>query len=341
VPVDPHEELARVIPVIEGLVAHGAVVSVDTRHASVARAAIRAGASIINDVTGFTDPDMREVAYSSDAGLVIVRSRKTGAQEYSLEALPQTGQDSLAQRVGSSGFDGIYESIDPTRIVLDPGFGFVDTYEEDLALWAQLDHLIHGQYPVLVGLSRKRLVGRISGIESPGLRDEPSAQLALAAIQHGAHVVRVHDVARTRHTLDSFSHAPAVTAYVALGSNLGERKAYLDAAVARIEALPATRVAARSSCIETSAQYVTDQPDFLNGAVRIETRLPLFALFTELQSIEVALGRVKEYDKGPRVIDLDLLRYGDMVYQTKELTVPHPRMHERDFVLRPLSEIEV
>ena len=125
----------------------------------------------------------------------------------------------------------------------------------------------------------------------------------------------------------------------ALGSNLGDRETYLAQAIERIDALPATKVASRSSIIETAAQYVTDQPDFLNAVIRVETKLPLFAFFTELQAIEVALGRIKEYDKGPRTIDLDLLCYGDMTYATDELTVPHPLMEERDFVMRPLKEV--
>ena len=257
-----------------------------------------------------------------------------------------TRHDETAQAALDSGATyinriyGLYDAAG-TQVAVDPGFGFVDTYEEDLDLWAGLDALVAGPVPVMVGFSRKRFVGRISGIADPIQRDEASAQLALAAAQHGVSIVRVHNVALTRHHLDGFATAPTVTAYVALGSNLGDRQAYLDEAVKRVDALPETTVVARSSDIETAAQYVTDQPDFLNGAIRIQTKLPLFAFFTELQAIERVMGRVKEFDKGPRTIDLDLLRYGDVTYTTPELTVPHPLMHERDFVLRPLQEITV
>jgi len=222
---------------------------------------------------------------------------------------------------------------------IDPGFGYVDTYEEDLALWASLDELARGEYPLMVGVSRKRFVGRISGIADPVDRDEASAQLALAAVLHGASIVRVHNVVLTKHYLDTFAESPNIIAYIALGSNLGDRDGYLKRAVEHINALPATSVVAQSRVIETAAQYVTEQPDFLNAVIRVQTKLPLFAFFTELQAIEVVMGRVKEYDKGPRTIDLDLLIYGDSTYTTPELTVPHPLMHERDFVMRPLEEV--
>ncbi|MCL2491979.1 MAG: 2-amino-4-hydroxy-6-hydroxymethyldihydropteridine diphosphokinase [Coriobacteriia bacterium] len=232
-------------------------------------------------------------------------------------------------------------NTDGEIVAVDPGFGFVETYEQDLALWASLPELVASQYPVMVGISRKRLVGRISGVHDPLKRDEASSQLAVGAAAHGARILRVHNVALTRQHLDAFAQAEPAITYVALGSNLGDRHAYIDAAIERVDALPATRVVARSSVIETAAQYVTDQPDFLNGAIRVETKLPLFAFFIELQAIEVALGRVKLYDKGPRIIDLDLLRYSDIAYSTPELTIPHPLMNEREFVLRPLAEITV
>ena len=115
-------------------------------------------------------------------------------------------------------------------VAVDPGFGFVNTYGQDLALWASLDELVKGPVPVMVGLSRKRFVGRISGIKEPHRRDEASAQLALGAVLHGVTIVRVHDVVGTRQVLESFAHAPTVTVYVALGSNLGNRQALLDEA---------------------------------------------------------------------------------------------------------------
>ena len=249
----------------------------------------------------------------------------------------------MAFACGATYVNSIHGLFDPrgAAVAVDPGFGFVDTYEEDLGLWAGLDALVAGPLPVLVGLSRKRLVGRISGISDPKDRDEASAQLALAAVLHGVQIVRVHNVALTVRALSEGESVPTTTAFVALGSNLGQRQGNLEEAIRRIDLLPATRVAAQSSIIETAAQYVLDQPDFLNAAVRVQTRLPLFAFFLELQAIEVAMGRIKTIDKGPRTIDLDLLLFGDVTYTTTELTVPHPLMGERDFVLGPLEEIAV
>ena len=339
--VDPQEELSRVIPVVKELVACGGVVSIDTRHALVAAAAIDAGASVVNDVTGFSSPDMHEVARSYDVGLVAVRSNITSHQVPPVLPYQEDDSPAFSLKNATEALARLSPAIDTSRVVFDPGFGFVDTYEEDLALWAHLDQLASLSCPLLVGVSRKRLIGRISGIPDPLQRDEPSAQLAFAATEHGAKVVRTHNVALTKRYLSGGEEPAIVTAYVALGSNLGDRKVSLDEATVRIDALPLTQVVARSADIETAAQYVTNQPDFLNGVLRVETRLPLFAFFTELQAIEIALGRVKEYDKGPRNIDLDLLFYGDVVYLTKELAVPHPLINERDFVLTPLREVRV
>jgi dihydropteroate synthase len=244
---------------------------------------------------------------------------------------------------GATFVNRIYDLIDADGevVAVDPGFGFVDSYEQDLARWVELDRLVAGPHPVMIGVSRKRLIGRISGIREARKRDEASAQIALAAILHGVAIVRVHDVAATKRLLDEYRDAPHVTAYLALGSNLGDREENLTHAIARIDALPDTAVVAVSSFLDNPAQYVTEQPDFLNAVLRIETKLPLFALFLELQALEVALGRVKEIEKGPRIIDIDVLEYDDIRYLTKELTIPHPLMHERDFVQIPLAQVRI
>jgi dihydropteroate synthase len=354
VPVNEAEELRRVIPVVKGLAAKGVAVSIDTRHASVAQAAIEVGACIINDVTGLSDLAMQEVARNTGVGLVVVRNSVTAKQGSPTDIDIDTGADtgidggsdkesSLSSAVLTLADEALtskrLRGIHPSRIVFDPGFGFVETYEEDLALWANLTQFAKGLHPVLVGVSRKRLVGRLSGIDIASERDEASAQLAVGAIAHGARILRVHNVAATKQALSAYRTSSTVTAYVALGSNLGYRQAYAYDAIARIDALPDTKVVAASSLMDNPAQYVTNQPNFLNGVIRVETRLPLFAFFADLQAIEVAMGRIKEYDKGPRIIDLDLLMYGDIRYSTDELTVPHPGMHERDFVIEPLREV--
>ncbi|MBK9710834.1 MAG: 2-amino-4-hydroxy-6-hydroxymethyldihydropteridine diphosphokinase [Kouleothrix sp.] len=125
--------------------------------------------------------------------------------------------------------------------------------------------------------------------------------------------------------------------YLALGSNLGDRRANLRAAVERLA--PHVAVEQVSSVYETEPAYVLDQPRFLNAALRGRTELEPAALLALLKQIERGLGRVAGPRFGARVIDLDILVYDDLVMATDELTVPHPRLAERPFVLVPLAEI--
>ena len=126
-------------------------------------------------------------------------------------------------------------------------------------------------------------------------------------------------------------------AAVALGSNLGDRAGHLDEAVRRVEGLG--RVVAVSSYLDTEPVGYIDQPRFLNGALLVETSLSAKQLMVGLLGIETAMGRVRMVDKGPRVIDLDLLLFGDALIATEALVVPHPGLAERRFVLEPLAQI--
>jgi 2-amino-4-hydroxy-6-hydroxymethyldihydropteridine diphosphokinase len=125
--------------------------------------------------------------------------------------------------------------------------------------------------------------------------------------------------------------------YLALGTNLGDRLANLHAAIASLP--PAVRVMAESSVYETPPWGYTDQPAFLNMAVKAETPLAPLALLAHLKSLEIQLGRIPSFHYGPRQIDLDILFYDDLVLETPELVIPHPRLHERAFVLVPLADI--
>jgi len=124
------------------------------------------------------------------------------------------------------------------------------------------------------------------------------------------------------------------TAYISLGSNLGDREAMIRAA---IEALPG--VVAVSELRETEPVGVVDQPPFLNGAARLETELSARELLEALIAVERQLGRERHERWGPRTIDLDLLLYGSDMLEEPGLTVPHPRLHERRFALEPLAEL--
>ena len=126
-------------------------------------------------------------------------------------------------------------------------------------------------------------------------------------------------------------------AYIGLGSNLGDRAAHLHAALDRLGTYGT--VEAVSPFLETDPVGYAEQPRFLNAAVRLRTTLPPDDLLRGLLSIETALGRVRTVRWGPRTIDLDLLLYDDLVRDDPGLTVPHPRLHERRFVLEPLVAI--
>jgi 2-amino-4-hydroxy-6-hydroxymethyldihydropteridine diphosphokinase len=127
-------------------------------------------------------------------------------------------------------------------------------------------------------------------------------------------------------------------AFLSLGSNLGDREANLLAALERLEAA-GIHILRRSTIYETEPQDFHDQPWFLNLVVEVETELFSRLLLARLQAIELGMGRKRGVPKGPRLIDIDILLFGDFVIGTRELEVPHPRMRERRFVLEPLAEL--
>ena len=130
---------------------------------------------------------------------------------------------------------------------------------------------------------------------------------------------------------------PEVSAYVGLGANLGDARATIEAALAAL-AGPQTRMVAQSS-LYRSAPVDSSGPDYLNAAAHVRTTLAPHALLAHLQAIEAQHGRERPYRNAPRTLDLDLLLYGDQTLHTPTLTLPHPRLHERAFVLLPLAEI--
>jgi 2-amino-4-hydroxy-6-hydroxymethyldihydropteridine diphosphokinase len=129
----------------------------------------------------------------------------------------------------------------------------------------------------------------------------------------------------------------ATLAYLSLGSNIGDREGNLREAARQLEALG--RVAAISSFYETEPVEFTEQPWFLNCTVALETALMPQELMTAILGIEKAMGRQRVQKKGPRMIDIDILLFESAVLDSAEVTIPHPAMHERRFVLEPLAEI--
>ena len=130
-----------------------------------------------------------------------------------------------------------------------------------------------------------------------------------------------------------------VVCYIGLGSNLGDRKKALDDALKRLKGLSGTKVRRVSAFIETKPQGGPPQGPYLNAVAEVETGLLPYQLLQELQRIETALGRIRTVVNGPRTIDLDILMYGDTLMQEQALSIPHPRILEREFVLAPLKEI--
>jgi 2-amino-4-hydroxy-6-hydroxymethyldihydropteridine diphosphokinase len=139
-----------------------------------------------------------------------------------------------------------------------------------------------------------------------------------------------------------YTYTTLPRAYVAVGANLGDREPTIRAALAKLEAIPGVSVQAVSRLIETDpVGPVPDQPRFLNGAARLETTLTPRELLEALLRVEAELGRVREGRAGgPRTIDLDLLLFEERQLDEPGLILPHPRLHERRFVLEPLLELE-
>jgi 2-amino-4-hydroxy-6-hydroxymethyldihydropteridine diphosphokinase len=135
------------------------------------------------------------------------------------------------------------------------------------------------------------------------------------------------------------SRAETVTAYVGLGANLAEPREQVLDALAELDEIPETRVTGRSSLYRSAPIGNAGQPDFVNAVARLETRLAADRLLAELLAIEQRHGRQRSVRNAARTLDLDLLLYGEARIDSAALSVPHPRMHERAFVLRPLLEL--
>lgn len=194
-PVGHAEEIRRVIPVIEALIKLDGLVSVDTHHVETARAAVAAGAHIINDISGGSDPAMQALAADTGVGVCLMH----------MQGSPQTMQNNpnyadvveevahfLDLRIQSC----VAKGLVPEQIAIDPGFGFGKSLKHNFRLLRSLQHVRVGQHPLLVGLSRKSMLGTITGrpVEE---RDTASVVAAVLAAQNGADVIRVHDVAKT------------------------------------------------------------------------------------------------------------------------------------------------
>ena len=459
------------LPVVQALAKAGAVVSIDTRHVEVAKAAVRVGASIVNDVTGFTDPRMVDFVKESDCGLVVMHAgevadverprthtevqldtsaaafmaQKAREAEEAARALGATGKskraakaklisgmvqplqpqlpfdapapaadaeqaasapgasaavafdatdadavsasvedapssDDLASvmaRSGATAYNGsrsaqlrrftlpdsapimrrvmgflsdqaralIHAGVARERICLDPGSGFGKVANEDIVIQRELGKIASLGYPTLCAVSRKRLVGAISGVASARERDIATFGVCLGAIEQGANIVRVHNVAGFAQFLNGFwaiARPQPRRAYVALGSNEGDRLENIRTARDLIAQIPMTCVSSCSRIYESEPAYETDQDAFANAVIEIKTELAPLILLDELGKVELQLGRDrsgKAKANGPRPIDCDLLWMDNEIHGGNKLRLPHPGLGERDFVLVPLEDL--
>ena len=473
-PVNPDEEARRVLPVVRALAKEGAIVSIDTRHVAVAKAAVRCGASIVNDVTGFTDPKMVEFVKTSTCGVIVMhagevaaparthatvqldtsaaafvaeKAREAAAEaareaekparrrrgkllgepkveaklpggvvqpslpfsepEPAPESEPETPaaeqtapaaetaepetvpaateaapepSDHLAAMMRRSarreeayvptsqlrrftlpdsapimrrvmGFLSdqartlIHAGVSRDRICIDPGPGFGKTANEDIVIQRETAKMASLGYPLMCAVSRKRFVGAVSGVTEAAARDAATFGVCLGAIQAGANVVRVHDVAGFAQFLNGYwavAKPQPRRAFVAVGSNLGHRCDNIRAARDMIAEIPLTCVSNCSRIYESEPAYETRQDAFANAVIEIKTELAPLVLLDELMKIEAELGRdrsKKAKANGPRTIDLDLLWMDGETHGGKKLRLPHPLIGERDFVLVPLEDL--
>jgi dihydropteroate synthase len=207
VPVDAAEELARVLPVVRGLRARlpGVPISVDTVKSAVAAAVLDEGAEVINDVSAFRlDPAGADVCARSGAGVILMHSRGTVADmatyqhaSYGTDVAGEvmTELSECANRAEAAG-------VARGRIALDPGIGFSKRSEHSLAVLAALPRFAGLGYPLVVGASRKRFIGELTGVSDPAERIEGTMGANVMALALGARIFRVHDVRATRRALD-------------------------------------------------------------------------------------------------------------------------------------------
>lgn len=338
------EELDRTVRVVAELASRGLCVSIDTRHAEVARACVEAGASIINDVSGFRDPAMIEVARDSSAGLVVMH----------MQGEPKTMQDDpvyddvvvdVKRYLQTRAAELENAGIEHDRICIDPGPGFGKTAKQTNELMLNMQEFARLGYPLMVAVSRKSYIGALYGIENPKDRDEVSASQALAAVELGASVVRTHNVALTCEALKDLRPY----CFLGLGSNValvgeaGEEReakiAVLNEVIGSLAALPDSQLIDVSSFYESEPAYLEDQDLFVNAVALVRTGIGPHDLLAYIHAIENRFGRTRTVKNGPRTCDVDILDYQCYVCDDDRLTLPHPLLTERDFVVKPLLEL--
>jgi dihydropteroate synthase len=347
VPVPEDEELRRVVPALEALAELDAPISIDTSKAAVAREAARLGACVINDVWGLQrDPGMADAVAETGSAVVAMHNRDAADPAIDiLDDVERFFERSLNLAAGAG--------VPFGRILLDPGVGFGKTRQQNHACIWNLDRFRRLGAPILVGLSRKSFIGGI--IDAEVDRRLPGTLAAdTIALMRGASVLRVHDVVENRAALAVFmalktAAAPPLAAesrddgkarvVLALGGNVGDKVKSLRRALRAIAIEPGIELTEVSRLYRTAPWGKTDQDWFVNACALGRTSLKPEALLERVKRLEVELGREATVRWGPRVIDIDLIVYGDVTLNTERLTLPHPELFNRAFVLVPLAEI--
>jgi dihydropteroate synthase len=348
VPVPEDEELRRVVPPLEALGGElDAPISIDTSKAKVAREAARLGACVINDVWGLQrDPGMADAVAETGSAVVIMHNREEKDPAIDiLDDVERFFERSLNLAAGAG--------VPFGRILLDPGVGFGKTRQQNHACIWNLDRFRRLGAPILVGLSRKSFIGGI--IDAEVDRRLPGTLAAdTIALMRGASVLRVHDVIENRAALAVFmalkaAAAPSLEAkpeadgkarvVLALGGNVGDKAKSLRSALRAIASEEGIELTAVSRFYRTAPWGKTDQDWFVNACALGRTSLKPEALLERVKRLEVELGRESTVRWGPRVIDIDLIAYDDVTLKTERLTLPHPELFNRAFVLMPLAEI--
>ena len=347
VPVPEDEELRRVLPALEALADLDAPISIDTSKAAVAREAARLGACVINDVWGLRrDPGMADVVAETGSAVVVMHNREQADPAIDiLDDVERFYERSLNLAAGAG--------VPFGRILLDPGVGFGKTRQQNHACIWNLDRFWRFGAPILVGLSRKSFIGGI--IDAEVDRRLPGTLAAdTIALMRGASVLRVHDVVENRAALAVFIALKGAAALssptepksdgqarvvLALGGNVGDKVASLRRALRAIASEPEIELTAVSRFYRTPPWGKTDQDWFVNACALGRTSLEPKALLERVKTLEVELGRAPAERWGPRVIDIDLIAYDELTLKTERLTLPHPELFHRVFVLAPLAEI--
>jgi dihydropteroate synthase len=328
-------ELARVLPLLEALRGQVSVpISIDTYKASVAEAAVRAGATLVNDVWGLQrDPNMAAAVAALGVPVVIMHNQRGTEYRELITDITVALRDAMKRAVAAG--------IDEDRIIVDPGIGFGKTREHNLEIVQRLAELRVLGRPILIGPSRKSFIGKTLNTTVDDRLEGTAAAVALS-IAGGADLVRVHDVramVRVARMTDAIVRRRSVRVYLALGSNLGDRAQFLARAREGLGSA-GIRLVRASREADTAPVGVTEQPRFLNQVLEVETSLPPPGLLAAIKQLETTIGRIARTRWGPREIDIDILLYGSDVVHEGALQIPHPELPNRRFLLELLAELD-